>query len=420
MSPLIIDLARVVLGILANLSIIVPLRILARNGEFAAVIFISATFLLNCFTVANALIWRSDDTAPWWHGEGYCDIFPYVHYPLLMVYATSAFAIMRHLAQQISLTRADSPSPKEVRRRNLMQALIIFPFPLVQLAWIYPLTAHRYSIMTLSGCIWMPDSSWPLIVFFIMAHPLCAFGAVYHAIVIYLRYKQIAATTTSILTTSNSVASNRARRARRRLYRMTTSIIVPYFPVAVLFGVNSIIHFGPFSAYDFSALRDGTRDGRPWNAIMLLPTSAIDVVALVDRYIAIVTAIPIFIFFGMTKDAMNMYRMGLLAVGLGRFFPRLEEEYDPDRKHLEDLSATGILALSETSQSFTKSLGGSGSQSPATSTRQYIPPLPKAFNPFFVARSMFRRKESGTLLCVSRNPSGTGSSERDVCAGPTA
>jgi len=171
---------RIILGILANLSIWVPLRILYRHGEFAAVVLMSSTMLLNILTIVNALIWRNDDTSSWWLGYGYCDVFPYVYNPLLMVYNTSIFAIMRHLADKISLMRADSPSVREMRRRNLIQALIIFPVPVVQMAWMYPLALHRYAIFALTGCTWMPFGSWPLLVFVILPSPLFAFGTVYY------------------------------------------------------------------------------------------------------------------------------------------------------------------------------------------------------------------------------------------------
>lgn len=173
--------ARVVLGLAANAAMAVPLRILYRHGEFAAAVFITTTMILNGFTIVHALVWRDDDTSAWWLGEGYCDAFPYVYFPLMMVYDTSIFAIMRHLAQQISLVRADAPTPRELRRRSIVQALVIFPLPLVQLAWMYPLTEHRYGLMTLSGCRWLPVDAWPLTVFFILMYPLYALGALYYA-----------------------------------------------------------------------------------------------------------------------------------------------------------------------------------------------------------------------------------------------
>lgn len=48
-------------------------------------------------------------------------------------------------------------------------------------------------------------------------------------------------------------------------------------------------------------------------------------------YIPIATAIPIFVFFGLTKDAINDYRQVFLFFGFGAIFPGLHNEYDPDR-----------------------------------------------------------------------------------------
>ena len=58
-------------------------------------------------------------------------------------------------------------------------------------------------------------------------------------------------------------------------------------------------------------------------------------------YVPIITAIPIFVFFGMTKDAMNCYRVILLYVGLGKAFPSLYEEYNPDSRALASYSNGG-------------------------------------------------------------------------------
>ncbi|CAI4211482.1 unnamed protein product [Parascedosporium putredinis] len=262
---------------------------------------------------------------------------------------------MRHLAQQISLLRADAPTPRELRRRSIVQALVIFPCPLVQLAWMYPLTEHRYGLMTLSGCRWLPADAWPFTVFFIIMHPLYALGALYYAIVVWYRYRQIAATATAVLATSNSAASNRARRARRRLYFMTLSILAPYFPVCTLFAAHNMLNYGSFAPLDVPALRAGRVDNVPWNTIFLAPTSSMDFGSLVDRYIAIITAFPVFLFFGLTKDAINTYRRAALVLGLGCLFPCLREEYDPDRRyfptHGGPSASSHILATSETTQS---------------------------------------------------------------------
>lgn len=71
---------------------------------------------------------------------------------------------------------------------------------------------------------------------------------------------------------------------------------------------------------------------------MYLPSSQIGWMFMNICYVPIVTAIPVFIFFGMTKDAMNCYRVILLYVGLGKVFPSLYEEYNPDSRVLASMS----------------------------------------------------------------------------------
>lgn len=135
---------------------------------------------------------------------------------------------------------------------------------------------------------------------------------------------------------------------------MTLSILTPYFPVCALFAVHNMLNYGSFAPLDVPALRAGRFDGIPWNTIFLTPTSSMDFGSLVDRYIAIITAFPVFLFFGLTKDAINTYRRAALVLGLGRPFPCLREEYDPDRRdfpsHGGPSTSSHILATSETTQ----------------------------------------------------------------------
>lgn len=174
-------ICRVVFSALSNMLMWVPLKLLHRNGEFAAVVFIIITMIYNAFTGINALIWRNDDTSSWWLGQGYCDVYVYINYPMTTVYTACVFANMRRLADKISLMRADSPSLHERRRRNLIEALIIFSVPLLQVAWTYPTSVHRYYILTLSGCTWWPSQTWPTVAFFTIPQPAFALGAAWYA-----------------------------------------------------------------------------------------------------------------------------------------------------------------------------------------------------------------------------------------------
>lgn len=160
---------RVVLGVIANLVCLVPLRLLYRNGEFAAVVFIIVVEIKNIFTIVMALIWRNDNMESWWPGYGLCDIQQHVYNGCAGIYVTCLLAIMRNLAHQVGILRANPLTLREKRRRNLIQALIIFPLPIVQLTFTWPLAAQRYMVGTLMGCNWVPAPTWPFLVFFIIA-----------------------------------------------------------------------------------------------------------------------------------------------------------------------------------------------------------------------------------------------------------
>ncbi|KAL6833384.1 pheromone A receptor domain-containing protein [Trichoderma sp. SZMC 28015] len=298
---------RIFFGILANLICLIPLQLLYRNGEFAAVVFILNMELENLRNIVNALIWRNDDVESWWPGYGLCDVDGHLHNFCISLYATCLLAIMRNLAIQIGSLRANPPSRREKRRRNIIQALIIFPLPLVQVAWTYPLAQQRYYVGTLVGCFWPTASAWPTIVFEILPQAVVSVITAGYAIFIYIRFRQITKSTQSALS-SNPLAHVRNQRARRRLYLMVISILIPFLPVILALAAINIVNTLPLEPFDFKAIHSNDRSV-PWNTIMYLPSSQIGWMFTNICYVPIVTAIPVFVFFGMTKDAMNCYRV---------------------------------------------------------------------------------------------------------------
>ncbi|KAL7960801.1 pheromone A receptor domain-containing protein [Trichoderma compactum] len=327
---------RVFFGIIANLVCLIPLQLLYRNGEFAAVVFILNVELENLRNIVNALIWRNDDVESWWPGYGLCDVDAFLHNFCISIFATCLLAIMRNLAIQVGSLRANPPSRREKRRRNIIQALIIFPLPLMQVAWTYPLAQQRYYVGTLIGCYWPNASAWPSIVFEILPQAVVSLVTAGYAIFIYIRFRQITKSTQSALS-SNPLAHVRNQRARRRLYLMVISILIPFLPVILALAAINIINVIPVQPFDFKAIHSNDRS-IPWSAIIFLPSSQIGWKFMNICYVPIITAIPIFVFFGMTKDAMNSYRVVLLYVGLGKIFPSLYEEYNPDSRALASLS----------------------------------------------------------------------------------
>jgi len=149
------------------------------------------------------------------------------------------------------------------------------------------------------------------------------------SVVTWFRFRQVRKTTRSALM-SNSTATARSDRAKRKLYLMAVSILIPYLPLTVAFFVASIIDYMPLVPYSYNRIHYDN-DPYPWDTIFMAPSSEINFTYLNANYIPIITAVPIFWFFGLTKDAINTYRTYLLALGFGKLFPSLREEYDPDR-----------------------------------------------------------------------------------------
>lgn len=166
---------RVTLSLLAGAVSVVPLRVLHRNGEFAAAVFIANTLMVDLETVVSSLLWHDDNMAQWWAGWGYCDVVVHLHNASGALFITCLLAMMRNLARQVGLMRASPLTGTERTRRNLVQGLIMFPLPLLQVAWTLAAATRRYEVGTLIGCSWNPHPSWPNLAFFIMPPVVLAF-----------------------------------------------------------------------------------------------------------------------------------------------------------------------------------------------------------------------------------------------------
>ncbi|KAL7901041.1 pheromone A receptor domain-containing protein [Trichoderma sp. SZMC 28014] len=321
-------ICRVLFALIGNLVCVVPLRLLYGNGELAAALFILVVELQNFEYIVNALIWRNDDVESWWPGYGLCDVNSHVRNLSIGLFNSCLLAIMRNLSLQIGNLRASPLTKKEKTQRNIVQAIIIFPLPLLQIVWTYPLAEHRYYIGTLVGCTWANDESWPYLIFYVVLSTLMP--------VVTAGYAVSKATATALF--NNPLAQARSQRARRRLYLMVVSILVPYVPIAVGMAVVNWLVAGHLKPFDFNAIHNPAPGKLPWNTIVYVTSNNINWSFMDSCYLPIATTIPIFVFFGMTKDAMNCYREVLLFFGLGKVFPRLHEEYDPDTRVLASMS----------------------------------------------------------------------------------
>ncbi|KHN99512.1 pheromone receptor [Metarhizium album ARSEF 1941] len=385
---------RVVLAVVANLVCLVPLRLLYRNGELAAVVFILNIQVKNLETIINALIWRNDDIMSWWPGYGWCDFDAYIHNISIGLFVTCLLAIMRNLAQQVGLMRANTLTTSERRRRNLIQALIIFPFPILQLALTWPLTAQRYLVGTLMGCNWIPHPSWPFLIFFVLPPPIFALMTTVYAILIYKRFRQVRKTTETALC-GNRVAQQRSQRTRRKLYLMVISILVPFLPIVMALSVLNIMEMQGLKPYSYDQVHNHASPF-PWNTIIFFPSSQIGWTYMNNCYIPIATAIPIFVFFGLTKDAINNYRQVSLFFGLGAIFPVLHNEYDPDKAVTTSGNSFGSSRLQPMLTSLPSKAGAPASSNPSSQTVSMGPGSPLNGEPRRPDAHFFTETEQAT------------------------
>lgn len=112
---------------------------------------------------------------------------------------------------------------------------------------------------------------------------------------------------------------------------MIVSILIPFFPIVTTLMILNILDLRDLQPYDYDAIHNHFQP-YPWNTIVYLRSSSLGFAYMNVAWIPILSTISIFGFFGTTKDAINDYRRLLLLFGLGKIFPRLYQEYEPDRR----------------------------------------------------------------------------------------
>lgn len=109
------------------------------------------------------------------------------------------------------------------------------------------------------------------------------------------------------------------------MYGMAFTIAIPFF-IATAIGLATYLADFPFGAFDFSENR-----GPLYNSAVVIPPWGMTFWDHHWYWVWVLHAVPIFWFFGLTKDAVNIYRVGALKLGLGTLYPSLHDEYDPDK-----------------------------------------------------------------------------------------
>lgn len=113
---------------------------------------------------------------------------------------------------------------------------------------------------------------------------------------------------------------------------MTMTLIAVVLPVQLYVFYRNVSF--PLIPYDWNAIH-----GKNWGDIILVPTGG---VVRFDIWIHIAVGFAIFFFFGIGKEALNMYRGWLLKFGFGAIFPRLH----PTGTRITSTTSTTKVSLS--------------------------------------------------------------------------
>nr|CCI69942.1 pheromone receptor 1 [Neurospora dodgei] len=316
---------RVFLGILGILIPLVPARLLWINGEFSATVHCMSTVTLNFFYVVNSLIWRDNNVKKWYAGYGWCDFHTYVFFAVETIFHTTLFDIMLGLANKVGNPRVTSLSPREKKRKDRISALIIFGNPVLQVLLTYFLITQRYDISTLAGCNAIFDPNGVFFVFFILPSPVFTLGAAGLAGVCFYKYRQLEKLTREVIPSDDSIRTARQKRLRRKLYFLTLSILVLVVPIVCVFFVFNLVEGWPWSLpFDLHRIHANI------DFVSFTTTERMQVTAVLTNYVPVVSSAAICITFGTTVEAYNQYRLLLVFLGLGKIWPKLYQEYDPD------------------------------------------------------------------------------------------
>ena len=144
----------------------------------------------------------------------------------------------------------------------------------------------------------------------------------------WIRFRQVEKQTMTARGSTSNPMQQRHQRIRRKLFFMCMSTMVLFLPLQIFFlYMNIKAGLDSLMPYDFKKIHDSPM----FDLVTFTTSPGMGFLDMNSNYVAIVTVGPLFWYFGLTKEAINIYRVYCLNIGLGRLFPRLREEYNPDR-----------------------------------------------------------------------------------------
>ncbi|EXJ93124.1 hypothetical protein A1O3_01681 [Capronia epimyces CBS 606.96] len=286
-------------ALLACLVSIPPLLVHFKARNFAATVLILGVTILNVQNFANAIIWASQDRYSWWNGKILCDIEVKLYIGIAVAADGAVASIFRQTAMILDTDRMTvAPSPQQRRSRLAVEILLCIMLPVLVMAAHYLVQNDRYWLTTSAGCTPAFDTCWPtLLLIFLWPVLVCLMGSIYCALSV-IRLWRHRKEMSSVLSSTPGVTSSRFL----RLFALGFTLLLGYCPLAILaFAENVSI---PRHRYSWAFIHPPDWAER----IILVPSTER---LTFDRWAQIATGFLFFLFFGLGKEATQIYHSWL-------------------------------------------------------------------------------------------------------------
>ncbi|KAI9837460.1 MAG: hypothetical protein M1819_007108 [Sarea resinae] len=301
------------LSILTLILSVPPLTWHIKHANIPASSLVCWILLLNFFNAVNAFIWPTDNITSWWSGIVLCDIEAKIMTASSAGMIGSLICIMRSLANVLNTDRTVLVPSRAARRRQMvLDVLCCFGLPVYLMAVHYVVQPNRYYITAIAGCGASLDSSWPTIVLVNIWPVLASLLCTYYCVVVIFRIHRYRSEFSHLLALSNT-----SRSRFLRLFLISTILCIVFLPLQLYVFYVNVNH--PLERYSWSRVHSAE-----WSQIIMAPSFG---TVRFDRWIYIASGMLVFVFFGVGREAVEMYRGWLVKMGLGTVLPTLTKPY---------------------------------------------------------------------------------------------
>ena len=321
----------VVLPVLSGIAFILDLGPFiwhVRNGNIGSASLIFWLLVLLAVNFINPIIWPRDNTQDWWIGHGLCDLEIRLLLGASVGCPAAITCILNRLAEVLNTKKTVVTKGSDEERRQVIAELsLCFGLPAAVMIAYIAVHINRYDIFAITGCAWPIDASWVSIVLVLM-WPLifCVFSSYYsgkcghpqsqhetdkvYSVLVIIRLYRYRRDFSRLLSNASTTRSRFLR-----IFAMTLVVLLVLLPVdiyGVLFTLRTGLH-----PYHWSWVHDD------WDVVLRIPTQG--VIVQWDHITWVIGGYLVFIFFGTSCDAREMYRGWLVSAGFSGFFPSLEQ-----------------------------------------------------------------------------------------------